>query len=54
MSPCIGVGVGGLMIILNEIFFAFEQIFGDFFSLLFGLAFFLMFVGLFIYFMVRR
>lgn len=54
MSRFIGVGVGGLMTILNEIFFAFEQVFGDFFSLLFSGAFFLMFVGLFIYFMVRR
>lgn len=54
MLACIDAGVGGNMAILNEIFFAFNQIFGGFFSLAFAIAFFLMFVGLFIYFMVRR
>jgi len=42
------------MAILNDIFFTFEQVFGSFFSLLFAGAFFLMFFGLIIYFMVKR
>jgi hypothetical protein len=54
MLAFIDAGVGGNMTILNDIFFTFSQVFGSFFSLLFAIAFFLMFVGLFIFFMVRR
>jgi hypothetical protein len=42
------------MTLLNEIFFGFNYVFGDFFSLLFGVAFLSMLIGLFLYFMVFR